>query len=79
VDDLQRLGYVERIPDPTDGRAKLVRLTVKGEEARQLGRDIFADIERRWAKELGEERWENARRALEDLYVILGERIAIPA
>ena len=79
VDDLQRLGYVERIPDPTDGRAKLVRLTEKGEEVRQLGRETFADIEARWAKQVGEERWENLRETLEDLYVILGERIAVPA
>lgn len=30
VDDLERLGYVERIPDPIDGRAKIVRLTDAG-------------------------------------------------
>src|SRR6478609_2720864 len=30
VDDLVALGYVERIPDPQDRRAKLIRLTSKG-------------------------------------------------
>jgi DNA-binding MarR family transcriptional regulator len=33
VDDLERLGYVERRADPGDGRAKLVMLTTKGEAA----------------------------------------------
>src|SRR3712207_4666682 len=36
VDDLQRLGYVERVPDPSDGRAKLVRLTEKGASVERL-------------------------------------------
>ena len=79
VDDLQKLGYVERVADPSDGRAKLVKLTAKGEEVRQLGRDVFADVERRWAEELGEERWQNARQTLDDLYEVLGDRIVIPA
>src|SRR4051812_44979785 len=32
VDELERLGYVERAADATDGRAKLVRLTERGTE-----------------------------------------------
>src|SRR5438094_9336389 len=30
VDDLERRGYVRRVPDPEDGRAKVVRLTARG-------------------------------------------------
>ena len=30
VDDLEQLGYVERTPDPADGRAKIVRFTPAG-------------------------------------------------
>ena len=33
VDKLERAGYVERVPDPTDGRARLVRLTARAEAA----------------------------------------------
>ena len=36
VAHLERHGYVERIPDPADGRAKLVRAT-------ERGREVFAD------------------------------------
>ena len=32
VDHLERSGYVERVPDPADGRARLVRLTDRGRE-----------------------------------------------
>ena len=35
VDDLVGLGYIERFPDPTDKRAKLIRLTAKGEDAQR--------------------------------------------
>ena len=30
VTELEDLGYVERVPDPTDGRAKIVRYTDQG-------------------------------------------------
>ena len=39
VDNLTGLGYIERFPDPTDKRAKLIRLTAKGRRAlRRAGR-----------------------------------------
>src|SRR5215213_5177915 len=36
VDDLERLGYAQRRPDPTDRRAKLVTMTELGWEAMRL-------------------------------------------
>lgn len=30
VDQLERAGYVERVPDPADGRARLIRLSARG-------------------------------------------------
>ena len=33
VDKLERAGYVERVPDPSDGRARLVRMTPRAEAA----------------------------------------------
>jgi DNA-binding MarR family transcriptional regulator len=38
VDDLERLGIVERRPDPSDGRGKLIRLTDAGWEAMRTAR-----------------------------------------
>lgn len=55
VNDLERLGYVERVPDPADGRAKLVRMTERGIRAQRAGREIAIRVERDWAEMIGEE------------------------
>jgi DNA-binding MarR family transcriptional regulator len=54
--DLERLGYVERVPDPTDGRAKIIHLTQRGREAQAIGRQLIDDLEREWADRFGAER-----------------------
>ena len=56
VDDLVELGYVERVPDPDDRRAKLVCLTERGEAAQAYGFYILAEIEKRWGERYGAER-----------------------
>jgi DNA-binding MarR family transcriptional regulator len=53
VNDLVELGYLERRPDPADGRAKLIDLTKRGREAMAAAGDRVADIERRWSKLVG--------------------------
>jgi DNA-binding MarR family transcriptional regulator len=65
VDDLERMGYVKRVADPADRRAKIIRLTKRGEAARKTARGIFAEIETRWAKELGQRNVATVRRTLE--------------
>jgi DNA-binding MarR family transcriptional regulator len=69
VDDLERLGYVERVPDPADRRAKLIRLTELGWEGHEAGQRIFADIERRWAERFGRKRVATMREVLEQIVV----------
>ncbi len=54
VDDLERLGYVERVPDLRDGRAKLVRLTETGDAFLRDAAEVFTDIWRDYASLLGE-------------------------
>jgi len=49
VDDLEQLDYVERRPDPSDGRAKLVCLTERGWDAMREGRRQIGQIEAEWA------------------------------
>jgi DNA-binding MarR family transcriptional regulator len=72
VSDLERLGYVDRVPDPEDRRAKIVRLTDRGRDSTEAAGRIFADIERRWSERLGEERIAALREVLED--IAAGER-----
>jgi DNA-binding MarR family transcriptional regulator len=76
VSDLEQRGYVERVPDPTDGRAKIIRLTERGREAMALGRGIIDEIEREWAERYGAERVAALREALE---AVTAERLgAVP-
>ena len=67
ADDLERLGYLERVPDPSDGRAKLIRPTERGRTAWRLGEEILADIERAWAERYGKRRMAMVRETLEQI------------
>jgi DNA-binding MarR family transcriptional regulator len=53
VDQLELLGYVERVPDPSDRRAKLIRPTDKGLAYMTSARDALGDIEHKWVRVLG--------------------------
>ena len=67
VAELERTGYVERAPDPDDGRAKIIRLTDKGEEAQRAAFGVFEEMEARWVERYGEERVAVMRELLEEL------------
>jgi DNA-binding MarR family transcriptional regulator len=79
VADLERLGYVERVPDPMDGRAKIIRLTERGAEATATAADIFAGIEAGFAAEVGEERFEEFRETLRQLFRLMRAADRTPA
>jgi DNA-binding MarR family transcriptional regulator len=64
VDRLERAGYVERVPDPDDGRARLVRLTAKGRRAIPVARAEEERLEREWEQHLGPRRMRQLREAL---------------
>jgi len=75
--DLEHRGYVERVPDPSDGRAKIIRLTERGRAAQALGIGLIDDLEQDWVERFGAERVAALREALE---AITGERVgAVPA
>jgi DNA-binding MarR family transcriptional regulator len=67
VDELEADGLLERRPDPSDRRAKLVMLTPAGWDAIRAGRAIIADIEADYARRIGADRFETMCRALQDL------------
>jgi DNA-binding MarR family transcriptional regulator len=67
VDDLTGLGYIERFPDPTDKRAKLIRLTPKGLDAQRIGLSSFARLEEDWADTFGADRITALRSLLEEI------------
>jgi len=53
IDDLEAEGVVERVDDPTDRRAKLVRWTSRGRRALRDGLGVLARLERELAREVG--------------------------
>lgn len=67
VDQLERAGYVERVPDPRDARAKLVVIAPRGRELQAVARREERAIEREWTRHLGAERMAALREALTDL------------
>ncbi len=55
VDQLQRAGYVRRVPDPTDARARLVQIAERGHRLVAIARRVEAEVEAEWTAHLGEE------------------------
>ncbi len=55
VNELEALAYVERIPDPSDARAKLVRFTAEGKRTVDIARETSKDIYALYAELVGEE------------------------
>lgn len=64
VNELESLGYVRRVPDPEDGRAKQVMLTAAGEKLRADGLEVAARLEAEYEACLGAPRFEECRQAL---------------
>ncbi|MFJ6088437.1 MarR family winged helix-turn-helix transcriptional regulator [Streptomyces sp. NPDC092369] len=56
---LEKLGYVEREPDPSDGRLKRLRVTDRGHDMMTLGASLFDDVRERWAAHMGPEQLES--------------------
>ncbi len=64
VDQLERAGVVERVADPDDRRARLIRFTELGRQAVAIGNAEAAAVEKEWAELLGARRMAALRDAL---------------
>ena len=67
VTTLERDGYVQRITDPGDARAKLVCLTPHGRAALRAMRASALATEEAWRRQLGDSRLAEFRATLLDL------------
>lgn len=74
VDYLEERGYVERVPDPVDGRAAIVRLTERGRAVDRTAREIIGNIEDEWARQLSVRRMHQLRDSLRRLVEILEDQ-----
>lgn len=61
---LEQAGYVRRVPDPTDGRARVVIFAERGETAAAAATQYFAELEDRSANTVGAERFDDVKTAL---------------
>lgn len=64
VDQLERAGYVERVRDPADARARLVRIAPRGAAAVPVAAAVVAEVEAEWAAHLGARQMAQLRAAL---------------
>lgn len=64
LDELERLGYVRRTPDPADRRAKLIVPTERGVRLMEASDGFVAVIEQRLSDTLGPDRYDEFRSAL---------------
>jgi DNA-binding MarR family transcriptional regulator len=67
VDDMERRGYVERRPDPSDARARLLHLTDRGQAALSAARRFHQSYERRLRRNLGDEAIDSLRDVLTEM------------
>ncbi|OMC45406.1 MarR family transcriptional regulator [Mycobacterium sp. IS-2888] len=64
VAGLERHGYVSRVPDPVDARARIIELTPRGRQALRVMRSSAIELEKRWQEVLGERRLAEFRETL---------------
>jgi DNA-binding MarR family transcriptional regulator len=51
--EMERLGYLKRVPDEADQRTKRIHLTSRGTAAGAAMREIVLEVEAEWAQQLG--------------------------
>jgi DNA-binding MarR family transcriptional regulator len=64
VDQLERMGYVERRPNPRDRRSRLVFLTERGASVKPVTHATAARVEEHWAELTSREELEALRASL---------------
>jgi DNA-binding MarR family transcriptional regulator len=67
VDQLEKAGYVERVVDPKDARARLVRVAERGRVAIPIAEQVIEQVEAEWADHLGKRRMAQLKSILTDL------------
>ena len=70
VRHLETHGYVTRVPDPDDRRAKLVTPTARGHEVITIAQELVPELEGRVSRVLGADRMQSLRDDLEAIRVV---------
>jgi DNA-binding MarR family transcriptional regulator len=67
IDEMEERGFLERHPDPTDRRAKVLRLTAKGRRVREAALAESHALERELRRALGADQVDATRAVLLEL------------
>ena len=67
VNELEHLGYLHRVPDPRDGRAKLIVPTDRGHQALDAAGIRVAEIEQHWGTLVGHAKFDEVCYLLDKL------------
>jgi DNA-binding MarR family transcriptional regulator len=80
IRDLEGGGYLTLEPDPTDGRARVIRLTAKGHRVHDLAHDVALSFEQAIARQLGRRRFAQFKDALEEIneHIANGDLVVVP-
>ena len=70
VEQLEAAGYVDRVPDPDDRRARLVRLTARADRVVAAANAEVERVLAEWADHVGADRLQQMHRTLLDLRAI---------
>jgi DNA-binding MarR family transcriptional regulator len=78
IDELEAMGYVKRVADPLDRRAKIIKPTAKTLKRQRLAREVIADIERAYERQLGRDDYRRLRRSLIKLVELTASGAEVP-
>lgn len=67
VDHLEQAGYVRRLPDPRDARARLVTISARGQQLVEISLSVVREVEAAWRAHLGPARSRQLKEALTTL------------
>ena len=67
VDQLENAGYVQRVPDPHDARARLIMIADRGRAAQPIAAAVVQEVEDEWRRHLGRRNLDRLRELLDRL------------
>jgi DNA-binding MarR family transcriptional regulator len=67
IEALEKAGYVRRVPDPSDARARLVQIAPRGQRAVEASKRVVDEMVAEWTRHLGEKRMHALTEALVSL------------
>jgi DNA-binding MarR family transcriptional regulator len=75
IREMVGLGILEMVPDPSDGRAKIVRFTAHGKKVASDGYDHIIELDRIFREKFGDEDVDTTYRVLLGVMELLGPEL----